>query len=186
MELRGYWNDVLRSGALLGLVMLSSHILEQYVLVYSDVSVWSASLILVLEGLASCILFIYLLVRYARRRVNESEVAMGYGSVLSYILLISMLAGVIVGVGNTVFTSAMGYDLYVEGLVERINEVKSAYINAGINSEEFIKPFDGMIEKVSYSTQPTMFQRLFSSLYNYMLFGGLPGLLIAGFVKRDN
>lgn len=185
MEIRSYWNDVLRSGALLGLVMLFSHILEQYVLVYSSVSILGASLILGLEGLASCILFIYLLVRFSRRRVNESEMAMGYGSVLSYILLISMLAGVIVGVGNTLFTSIMGYDLYVEGLVARITEIKSSYINAGITSAEFLEPFDGMIEKVRLSAQPTMLQRLFSTLYNYMLFGGLPGLIIAGFVKRE-
>ena len=81
--------------------------------------------------------------------------------------------------------SAVFYKM-LRAIIERINEIKSAYINAGISSEEFIKPFDGMIEKVRYSTQPTIFQRLFSSLYNYMLFGGLPGLLIAGFVKRDN
>ena len=125
MNSRDFWYDVLRSGAILGIVMALSSIFERYVLVFSDLSLGAAALAYFGEWLVTYILFVWLLVRFTRRRREATDPQFGfsYSSALSYILLISMLAGVIVGVADTLFISAMGFDSFVAGNAERLTEV---------------------------------------------------------------
>lgn len=185
MNNKEFWTDVMRSGAIIGLIMAASRIFERYVLFYSNMNLATTSTLLIGEMLIACIIFIWLLVRFSRRRASECDPRMGYsyGIALSYILLVSMFSGVIVGVGDTLFTSIMGYDNYVMGVVGRIDEMKSLYASMGINSSE-LKVFDDVVHAVRTSTQPSMLKSVFSTFNNYILYGGLPGLIIAGVVSR--
>jgi hypothetical protein len=61
MNFKEYWMDVLRTAAIIGVVMALSHIFEQYILLYSDMSLYSASMVLMIEGVASAGLFIFLM-----------------------------------------------------------------------------------------------------------------------------
>lgn len=72
--------------------MALSHIFERYILVYSDLSLGNAALVYFGEWLLSYILFVWLLVRFTRRRREATDPQLGfsYSSALSYILLISM------------------------------------------------------------------------------------------------
>ena len=186
MNSRDFWYDVLRSGAVLGIVMALSSIFERYVLVFSDLSLGAAALAYFGEWLVTYILFVWLLVRFTRRRREATDPQFGfsYSSVLSYILLISMLAGVIVGVAETLFISAMGFDSFVAGNAERLTEVRTMYQNMGIGGSE-LKIFDDMIHAIRTSVQPSMLQSVFSSFSHYIMVGGIPGLIIAGFMRRD-
>ena len=185
MNNKEFWADVMRSGAILGLLMAASRIFERYVLFYSDMELSLASVVLAGEMLVACVLFIWLLVRFSRRRAAACDPRIGYsyGVALSYILVVSMFAGVIVGVGGTLLTSIVGYDNYVVGVEERLDEGRLLYSNMGINSSE-LKVFDEVVHAVRTSTQPSMLSNVFAAFNNYILFGGLPGLIIAGIVSR--
>lgn len=185
MNNKEFWYDAMRSGAIIGIIMAASRIFERYVSFYSDMKLSTLSVLLFGEMVVACVVFIWLLVRFSRRRAAACDPRVGYsyGVALSYILIVSMFAGVIVGVGDTLFTSAMGYDNYVLGAIARIEEFKSLYASMGINSSE-LKIFDDVIHTMRTSTQPSMISSVFAGFNNYILFGGLPGLIIAGVVSR--
>lgn len=185
MNNREFWYDVMRSGAILGIVMAVSRIFERYVLFYSGWELNKASLLYLGEGLLACVVFIWLLVRFTRRRAKECDPRLGfsYGLALSYILVVSMFAGIIVGVGDTLFTSAMGYDGFVTGSIARIEELRELYASMGVSSSD-LKIFDDVVHAVRTTEQPSMISNVFGGFNNYIILGGLPGLIIAGVVSR--
>ena len=181
---RDFWYDVLRSGAILGVAMAVSHILEQYLLLYSSLSLASVSVWYSLEWLLAAILFVWLLVRFSKRRASAADPKYGYSYslALSYILMVSMLTGIIVGAANTIFIGAMGYGDYVEGMVGRVEEIRDLYHSMNIATLD--ANFNAFIEALRAAEQPTMLSNVFTSFNNYILTGGLPGLIIAGVVSR--
>lgn len=182
---RDFWYDVLRSGAIIGVVMALSFVVERYLLAYSQIPLLKASAIYFIEWLVVCGIFIWLLVRFTRRRANAADPKMGfpYSLALSYILMVSALAGVLVGVADTAYVSTMGYDGYINGIVERIEQLKEMYISMGVSATE-MDMFDEYASKLRFVEQPSMWLNVVSKLQSYMIFGGLPGFIIAGIVSR--
>lgn len=203
MSIKNFWMDVLRSAAILGVVMALSHIFEQYMLLFSSVDVLTASLIICFEYLAIIVVFVWLLYRFTRSVArnwidqvtlpdgNIVEVKFTYGRALSYILMVSMLAGVIVGLSNTIFIDIMGYDLFIEGNLNRINEVKLMLDGmAGAEGSQALiadynKMFDDYRELILTAERPSMFSNIISHMSNYMFSGGIVGLAIAYFARRN-
>lgn len=192
--------DVLRAAAIIGVAMSLSHIFEQYVLLYSDMSLYNASLVLMLEGLISAAAFVFLLFYFTRRiarawndRVEVGdgivvEVPFTYGRAVSYGLIISMLVGLLVGVVSTLFVDFMGgYDLYrAEQLAyfEEIKDLMNAY-NAMVGED--IIPLDTMdatIEQLESMERPSMFMTILSHMSSYMLYGGIASLVVAAIARR--
>ena len=200
MNIREFWMDVLRAAAIIGVAMSLSHIFEQYVLLYSDMSLYNASLVLMLEGLISAAAFVFLLFYFTRRiaRVWNDRVEVGdgivvevpftYGRAVSYGLIISMLVGLLVGVVSTLFVDFMGgYDLYrAEQLAyfEEIKDLMNAY-NAMVGED--IIPLDTMdatIEQLESMERPSMFMTILSHMSSYMLYGGIASLVVAAIARR--
>lgn len=203
MSIKNFWMDVLRSAAILGVVMALSHIFEQYMLLFSSVDVLTASLIICFEYLAIIVVFVWLVYRFTRSVArnwidqvtlpdgNIVEVKFTYGRALSYILMVSMLAGVIVGLSNTIFIDIMGYDLFIEGNLNRINEVKLMLDGmAGAEGSQALiadynKMFEDYRELILTAERPSMFSNIISHMSNYMFSGGIVGLAIAYFARRN-
>lgn len=200
MNIKEFWMDVLRAAAIIGVAMSLSHIFEQYVLLYSDMSLYNASLVLMLEGLISAAAFVFLLFYFTRRiarawndRVEVGdgivvEVPFTYGRAVSYGLIISMLVGLLVGVVSTLFVDFMGgYDLYrAEQLAyfEEIKDLMNAY-NAMVGED--IIPLDTMnatIEQLESMERPSMFMTILSHMSSYMLYGGIASLVVAAIARR--
>ncbi|MBR4843805.1 MAG: DUF4199 domain-containing protein [Alistipes sp.] len=182
---RDFWYDVLRSGAIIGFVMALSFVAERYLLAFSQMPLLKASVIYMVEWLVVCGVFIWLLVRFTRRIANAADPKLGfpYSLALSYILMVSALAGVLVGVADTAYISTMGYDIYVNGIVERITQLKEMYLSMGVPASE-MDMFDDYASKLRFVEQPSMWLNVVSKLQSYMIFGGLPGFIIAGVVSR--
>ena len=182
---RVFWSEVLRSGAILGGVMSLSFIFERYVLAFSDMELLKASAIYFTEWLVACVVFIWLLARFTRRRANVLPVEMGstYSYLLSYILLTSMLSGVLVGVADTLYISLMGYDVYVTGLIGRIDQLKQMYLDMGISASDmtFLEEYTTQLR---YMEQPSMLATVFSQLQMYAIMGCIPGFIIASVNSR--
>lgn len=182
---RDFWSDVLRSGAILGGVMSLSYIFERYLLAFSDMSLLKASTIYSLEWLVACVVFVWMLARFTRRRAEAlpSEITVTYSYLLSYILLTSMLSGVLVGVADTLYISAMGYDLYISGLVGRIEQLQQLYLDMGISASE-MTIFEQYANQLRYVEQPSMMLTVLGKLQTYAIMGCIPGFIIASVNSR--
>lgn len=203
MSLKNFWMDVLRSAAILGVVMAISHVFEQYMLLFSSVDVLTASLIICFEYIAVIVVFVWLTFRFTRNVArnwidqvtlpdgNIVEVQFTYGRALSYILMVSMLAGVIVGITNTIFIDIMGYDMFVMGNLHRIDEVNAllesmaAAEGSQVLIADYNKLFDDYRELILTAERPSMFSNIISHMSNYMFSGGVVGLAIAYFARRN-
>ena len=192
--------DVLRAAAIIGVVMALSHIFEQYMLLFSGVSIINASLVILIEGVIAAAVFVWLLIRFTRRISlawnDRVEVGNGivvdmpftYGRAVSYGLLISMFAGIFVGVANTIFVDVMGYDLYRAaqiGYFEQIEEIMNAY-NALLGGSENLSSdiMTKQIEMLETMDKPSIFATIISHMTSYMLYGGIASLVVAAVVRR--
>ena len=192
--------DVLRAAAIIGVVMALSHIFEQYMLLFSGVSLINASLVILIEGVIAAAVFVWLMIRFTRRISlawnDRIEVGNGivvdmpftYGRAVSYGLLISMFAGIFVGVANTIFVDVMGYDLYRAaqiGYFEQIEEIMNAY-NALLGGSENLSSdiMTKQIEMLETMDKPSIFATIISHMTSYMLYGGIASLVVAAVARR--
>ena len=182
---REFWSDVLRSGAILGGVMSISYIFERYILAFSDMALLKASALYSLEWIVACVVFVWMLVRFTRARANavEPAAAATYSYLLSYVLLVSMLSGVLVGVADSLFASFMGYDSYMMGLIGRIEQLQQMYADMGISSSD-MAIFDQFAQQLRYVEQPSMLMTVFGKLQTYAIMGCIPGFIIASVNSR--
>ena len=179
-----FWNDALRSGAILGLVMGASRIFETYMIFLSDKR--GIPTIVVIEWLFAAALFVYLLYRFAKQRsmrYSEKE-GYSYGQSMSYLLVVSMLTGIIVGVMDNLFTRAVGYDRIVAGYVSLIDEYREMVSSAGV-PQSSMAILEQLKTTMRESVQPTILNNVFSALNLYFMLGGAVSLVISAFVKRE-
>ncbi|MBO7185965.1 MAG: DUF4199 domain-containing protein [Alistipes sp.] len=186
MNNKTFFSDAMMAGAIVGVVMALSRIFERYELFFSTSELLSVVTPYAIEWVLMVGIFVWLLFFFTRRRAKaaDAEVGFSYGQALSFVLVVSMLAGIIVGLADTIFINAMGYDVYVDGMVTRIAEMRNLYIEAGLTQAD-VKSFDEMAAAARMTEQPSIFMNIFVDLYNYILFGGLPGLIIAAIVRRQ-
>lgn len=186
MNNKTFFSDAMMAGAIVGVVMALSRIFERYELFFSTSELLSVVTPYAIEWVLMVGIFVWLLFFFTRRRAKaaDAEVGFSYGQALSFVLVVSMLTGIIVGLADTIFINAMGYDVYVDGMVSRIAEMRNLYIEAGLTQAD-VKSFDEMAAAARMAEQPSIFMNIFVDLYNYILFGGLPGLIIAAIVRRQ-
>ena len=186
MNNKTFFSDAMMAGAVVGVVMALSRIFERYELFFSTSELLSVVTPYAIEWVLMVGIFVWLLFFFTRRRAKaaDAEVGFSYGQALSFVLVVSMLTGIIVGLADTIFINAMGYDVYVDGMVTRIGQMRNLYIEAGLTQAD-VKSFDEMAAAARMAEQPSIFMNIFVDLYNYILFGGLPGLIIAAIVRRQ-
>ena len=192
--------DVLRSAAILGVVMAVSHIFEKHIMLFSGLGLGISSLIILIEGLLAAVIFVGMLYYFTRRLAkgwNERVEFMGqvldvkfsYSRALSYVLTVSMLASIIVGVAGTIYVDVVGYDEYLTAQINYIEEtvefVKAYGQMAGDEGLLSAKGMESMITQMETSERPSMFATIISLMSSYMLYGGLVGLVIAAVARRN-
>jgi hypothetical protein len=200
MNFKDFWMDVLRSSAILGVVMAISHIFERHIMLFSGLSLGTSSLILLLEGLVAAVVFVGMLYYFTRRLAKGwdekvefmgqmLDVKFSYSRALSYVLTVSMLASIIVGVASTIYVDVVGYDVYIAAQIDYVQEtvdLVSAY--GQVSGDEGVlstKGMENMIMQMETSERPSMFATIISLMSSYMLYGGLVGLVIAAVARRN-
>ena len=179
-----FWNDALRSGAILGLVMGLSRVFESYMLYISDMK--GVNTLLVIEWLAAAAVFVYLLYRFSKQRsmrFSERE-GYSYGQALSYLLMESILTGVIVGVAEFCFNQIVGYDAIIAGYISLIDEYGEMVASAGVPASS-MQVLEQLKVTMRDAQEPTILNNVFSALNLYFMTGGILALLISAFVKRE-
>ncbi|MBQ2141658.1 MAG: DUF4199 domain-containing protein [Alistipes sp.] len=200
MNFKDFWMDVLRSSAILGLVMAISHIFERHIMLFSGLSLGTSSLILLLEGLVAAVVFVGMLYYFTRRLAKGwdekvefmgqvLDVKFSYSRALSYVLTVSMLASIIVGVASTIYIDVVGYDVYIAAQIDYVQEtvdfVKAYGQMSGDEGVLSAKGMENMIMQMETSERPSMFATIISLMSSYMLYGGLVGLVIAAVARRN-
>ncbi|MBR5201181.1 MAG: DUF4199 domain-containing protein [Alistipes sp.] len=199
MRIKDFWMDVLRAAAIIGVVMAISHIFEQYVMFFSDMSLMQASVTYLIEAMIAAAAFVWLMFYFTRRvaRAWNDRVEVGdgivvdvpftYGRAVSYGLIISMLVGLFVGVANTLFVDFMGYDLYRAGqlaYLEEIEELMTAYNKMAGSEAISVDVFEGQIDTLEMGERPSMFMNILAHMTAYMLYGGITSLIVAAIARR--
>ena len=200
MNFKDFWMDVLRSSAILGVVMAISHIFERHIMLFSGLSLGTSSLILLLEGLVAAVVFVGMLYYFTRRLAKGwdekvefmgqvLDVKFSYSRALSYVLTVSMLASIIVGVASTIYIDVVGYDVYIAAQIDYVQEtvdfVKAYGQMSGDEGGLSAKGMENMIMQMETSERPSMFATIISLMSSYMLYGGLVGLVIAAVARRN-
>lgn len=175
-----FWTDVAKKGAILGVLMLASHILEQVLMLNGNTS---RMFVAGIEMLVVALLYIYLMYRFVKGYSNtfSAEEGFSYGRGFTYVVYASLLAGVIVGFGSYVYVHwIVGYGDYIDGMVNMYASIiDSAAMPASLSAM-----YEGMFEQLESQPEPSVFSTLFSTLWGYIMWGVIIGLIIAGIVKR--
>ena len=178
---KAFWNDVASKGAILGLMMLVSHIFELAMMLNGDMGrmgIVGAEMIVVFG------LYVYLLFRFTKRYSQQfsQEEGFTFGKGFSYVLTLSIFTSVVVGLGGYIFTHLIiGYEQYINCIVNLYTNILSA---AQLPSQ-MIGTYEQMIERIAEQPEPSIFTAITSSMWGYTFLGVFAGLIIAGIVKRE-
>lgn len=182
---RAQTTDALTKGAILGAVMLLSCIFENAVYAYSTSSgLMTATYV---ESLLATIFYVWFLYYSARRFSRSALESEGTGEFtfsrgLWYVIVVSMLAGIIATLGKYIFIHEVaGYDTYINGYLANL---RNMILKEGAASSYLSALYAQVEASVKAAPEPTFISTLLSGLSNYFLFGLLVGLFVAGAVKR--
>ena len=186
MKQNFFLNNVLNRGAILGFAMLCSHIFEQCAIVYGGTMGWFS--VMGAEMLVVMALYIWMLYRFAKQyslsvlETRETLKVFSYGQGFSYVVSVSSLAGVIVGLGRYIMHSfVIGHDAYLKAMVTSMQTA----INSNPESANLMSNYEPMLKQVMTQPEPGILATIFSSVWSYMLWGAIVGLIIAAKVKRE-
>ncbi len=180
MEKKNFWNDVAKYGALLGILMGASKVLEQSMLLTGNVTYIC---LVGIEWLLFAVIFCLILIRAAKNEAAKMDAKIGfsYGQGISYMILTSIFAAVPVTLIYYIYiNSIVGYDAYVTQLIDSVtNLVATQPIDSASASI-----LDSTFEAMRTQPQPSIFNVLFGNILNYAFAGGIVGLIFAGRAKR--
>lgn len=181
-----FWKDLLNKGAVLGLLMAVSAIFEQCSIIYGGTMSWMSAM--GFEYIASIVVYVWLIYRCTKRfslqvmDMQKGVKSFSYAQGFLYVVMLSILTGVVVGVGTYIFRHfVVGYTEYVEGTIRTMqNVLKESQLPSSVTSS-----YKQLFAQMASQAEPTILSVLVSNCWNYMLTGTLLGLVIAGVVKRE-
>ena len=181
-----FLNSVLNRGAILGFVMLCSHIFEQCAVVYGGTMTWFS--VMGFEMVASYIVYVWLLYKFAKSYSaavleQRSELKMfSYGAGLSYVTSVSMLAGVIVGLGRYIIHNiVIGHDNYIKAMITSMQSI----LKANPQTASMMGSYGEVFNQMAAQPEPSVFATIISSVWSYLLAGTIVGLIVAAIVKHE-
>lgn len=179
---REFWNDTASKGAILGALMLVSHIFEQMFVLSGSLTRLS---IVGVEMLVAAAVYLWLMWRFAKNAANkfgDDTLGFGYGQALLYIMYVSLFAGIIVGLGGYLYIHyAVGYSNYIDRLAEMYSSIlASAQVPSSLGGV-----YGTMINELRSQSEPNVLNTVVSSMVSYAFTGVFAGLFIAAGVKRQ-
>ena len=181
-----FWKDILNKGAILGVLMTVSAIFEQCTIIYGGTISWMSAM--GFEYVVSIVVYVWLIYRFAKHfslqvmDMQKDIKTFSYAQGFLYVIMLSILTGVVVGLGTYIFRHfVVGYTEYVEATIRTMqNVLKESQLPSSVTSS-----YKQLFAQMASQVEPTIFSVLLSSCWNYMFTGTLLGLVIAGIVKRE-
>ena len=181
-----FLNDIFTKGAILGVVMLASNIIETSMMYYGATLSWVFATSI--EILVVMALYCWLIFRFTKRHAElvvreRSEMPyFTYFNGLNYAIDISMLAGVVVGLGSYMFRHyVIGFENYIAGYVKLVQDI----VSQSEVPASMIGTYEQMFKSIESQSEPSLISSIFSSVTNYLIAGTLVGLVVAAKTKRE-
>ena len=186
MKPSNFLNDIFTKGAILGVVMLASNVIETSMMYYGATLSWV--LATSIEILVVMALYCWLIFRFTKRHAElvvreRSEMPyFTYFNGLNYAIDISMLAGVVVGLGSYMFRHyVIGFENYIAGYVKLVQDI----VSQSEVPASMIGTYEQMFKSIESQSEPSLISSIFSSVTNYLIAGTLVGLVVAAKTKRE-
>lgn len=186
MKPSNFLNDIFTKGAILGVVMLASNIIETSMMYYGATLSWVFATSI--EILVVMALYCWLIFRFTKRHAElvvreRSEMPyFTYFNGLNYAIDISMLAGVVVGLGSYMFRHyVIGFENYIAGYVKLVQDI----VSQSEVPASMIGTYEQMFKSIESQSEPSLISSIFSSVTNYLIAGTLVGLVVAAKTKRE-
>ena len=181
-----FLNDMLTKGAILGGVMMVSNILETSMVYYGGDTKWLT--IMTVETFVAMAIYIWLVVRFTKSYAKlvlaerENMPFFSYGNGFSYVVSISMLAGVIAALGGYMFRHyVVGFENYISANVKMIQDV----ISHTEVSASMVGTYEQMFKTLESQSEPSIISAIFSGVWTYLISGSIVGLIVAAITKRE-
>jgi uncharacterized membrane protein YwzB len=166
--------------------MTVSAIFEQCTIIYGGTISWMSAM--GFEYVVSIVVYVWLIYRFAKHfslqvmDMQKDIKTFSYAQGFLYVIMLSILTGVVVGLGTYIFRHfVVGYTEYVEATIRAMqNVLKESQLPSSVTSS-----YKQLFAQMASQVEPTIFSVLLSSCWNYMFTGTLLGLVIAGIVKRE-
>lgn len=181
MDKNNFWNEAAKCGAVIGLILAVSSVLENCVFLTEGMGF---IYLMILEFFGVAAVHYYLLHRYTRRRsqLYTADEGFTFGQGYGFLLAVSGFAGIIVGVVQAVYLHLIvGYANYIDqyvswmtGLVGRMGNVPSSM--EGL--------FSQVVNELQNTPAPSILQTLWGGVWSSLVFGAIFGLIIAGVISR--
>lgn len=189
MKENSFWSDAWKYGAILGVLASVSRLFEDYLIYYSSVPLERMAVTYLIEILIYAVIFIYLLVRFTKRRSQMfANEGFTFGQGFGYSFTLIILAMIIVGVLRTIFIQIMGFNDYIDGFIGRIDQFE-AYMTENeslaksMGDSDLMGDMEEMRIELRAMKQPSMFLNVWSAV-NSSAFVALILASIIGFNTR--
>lgn len=181
MEQKSFRTVAATQGGVIGLVLAASMCFETYTTLSGRVGLMGLMLV---EWVAVVILHYWLLNRYTKQYAAQfpAEEGVPFYRVYGYVLLLSLCAGVIVGLAQAIYVhGVLGYSAYIEQYADALKQLLSQS-PASSQMEPMLKQ---MFAQLEAAPVPSVLQTAWSGVTGSILFGGFFGLIIAGVQSRQ-
>lgn len=182
MDRKTFWNEAARWGLILGALLSLSFILEDRITHSGNLGtyVW-----FLLEWPAAVALHIWLLFRFVRqcRASYPAEVGFTFGQGYGAVMGVSLLAGVIVGVVQTVYLHLIiGYANYLQSTVDSLIGMLSD--GTGRIPKGFEAYITQLIKQIQETPEPSVLSTFMGALFSTLFVAAIFGLIVAGCSSR--
>lgn len=181
MNKENFWRDAARSSVAVGLLLAFSAVLENLIVTSGSLTLYGW---MVVEFILAAVLHYWLLNSAVRSRAAcyPAEEGFRFGQGYGFVLAISALAGVVVGVVQVIYLHAIvGYEAYIEKYIASVGKIVA--MSGGITSSTEGLLTD-LIARMQSTPAPSIFSTLLSGIWGSLLFGLVFGLIIAGVHSR--
>lgn len=176
-----FWNDAAVCGALLGALLGVSYLIETGVVLWGRPEIlW----LLTVEWIALFALHLWLIYRFVRRRSTlfAPEEGFSFGQGYGYIVAMSGFAGFLVGIVEAIFQRIVGYETYVERMID----VMGALVGRGGGLPASMEGiFSQSVQMLRNTPAPSLLDTVCGGVFSGLLFGAFFGLIIAGVCARS-
>ena len=181
MDKNNFWNEAAKCGAVIGLILAVSSVLENSVFFTSGTGFLY---LMLLEFFAVAAVHYYLLHRYTRRRsqLYTADEGFSFGQGYGFLLAVSGFAGIIVGVVQAVYLHLIvGYANYIDHYVSWMTGLFSRMGGASSSMEGMLSQ---IVNELQNSPAPSRLKTIWGGVWSCLLFGVVFGLIIAGVIAR--
>lgn len=178
MENNTFWKNTLRGGAIVGVLLAVSFMLETRMMLSGSFGLYA------LEWFIAAGLHFYLLYRFTRSYSASfsTEEGFGFGRGYGAVLMMSVVAGVIVGAVQYLYLHLfIGYDHYTARIADAMTQ---AFSSGGNVPAQLAPMLAQVVEQLESATEPSFFATVWGGVFSSLMFGLLFGLIVAGILSR--